>query len=122
MAEQEYLRQRPQVFSQRVRRLHLAKDSSAENSAKLLALSSAVAVIVALYFAKVVFVPLALAMLFAFILTPLVNLLERARLSRTVATILVIAVVLGCVGTAGWAISNQFSDVINELPYYRSNI
>jgi predicted PurR-regulated permease PerM/methanogenic corrinoid protein MtbC1 len=100
----------------------LAKDVSGENSSRLFALVCGVVIIVALHYAKVVFVPLALAMLFAFVLTPLVSLLERARLGRTVATLLVILVALGAVGTVGWGIANQFADVINQLPYYQSNI
>ena len=76
----------------------------------------------ALYFAKVVFVPLALAILFSFVLTPLVRLLERARLGRAFAVLLVLLVVLTGMGTMGWLIARQFADVINQLPLYQANM
>ena len=79
-------------------------------------------IVAALYFAKVVFVPLALAMLFSFVLTPPVRLLERARLNRELAVLLVMLVVLSGMGTMGWLIVRQFSDVINQLPLYQANM
>ena len=48
----------------------------------LLAVVVAAAAIAALYFARVVLIPFALALLFTFILTPVVRILERIRLRR----------------------------------------
>ena len=64
----------------------------------LLVVVVAVVVIGALYFARVVFVPLALAMLFAFVLTPIVKLFERIRVGRTLSTFLVVLLALAGVG------------------------
>jgi len=88
----------------------------------LLVVVVAVAVICALYFASVVFVPIALAMLFAFVLTPIVKLFERGRLGRTLSTSLVVILTLAGVGAVGWMVARQFADVLNQLPEYQSNI
>ena len=78
--------------------------------------------IAALYFAKEIFVPLALAVLFAFLLTPLVIGLERLRLGRILSVMLVLIVSFSLVGGVGWVVANQLIEVINELPNYTSNI
>jgi len=49
----------------------------------------AVLVIGVLFLAKVLFLPMAFAVLFAFLLAPLVNWLERVHLPRSLAAILV---------------------------------
>jgi predicted PurR-regulated permease PerM len=78
--------------------------------------------IAALYFAKEIFVPLALAVLFAFLLTPLVTGLERLRLGRIPSVTLVLIVSFSLIGAVGWIVANQLIEVINELPNYTSNI
>jgi predicted PurR-regulated permease PerM len=78
--------------------------------------------IAALYFAKAVLVPLALAVLFAFLLTPLVTGLERLRLGRMPSVLLVLIVSFSLVGGVGWIVANQLIEVINQLPNYTSNI
>ena len=78
--------------------------------------------IAALYFAKEIFIPLALAVLFAFLLTPLVVGLERLKLGRILSVTLVLIVSFSLVGGVGWVVANQLIEVINELPNYTSNI
>ncbi len=75
-----------------------------------------------LYFAKQVLVPLALAVLFAFLLTPLVTNLERLRLGRIPSVMLVLVVSFSLIGGVGWIVANQLIEVINQLPNYTSNI
>jgi predicted PurR-regulated permease PerM len=96
--------------------------SSNKDIFNLFSVVVAVVLVCALYFAKAAFIPLALAILFAFVLTPVVGVLERARLGRTPATSVVILVVLACIGAVGWIIAKQFTQVINQLPLYQSNI
>lgn len=81
-----------------------------------------VVVIAVLYLAKLLFVPLAFATLFAFLLFPLVARLERIRLPRTPAALLVILVffTLLCAGT--WLLFSQLVGIANDLPTYRANI
>lgn len=85
-------------------------------------LAIAVVAIVVLYVAKVLFLPLAFAILFAFLLSPVVALLEKLRLSRALASALVIAGFATLLGTAAWALFTQLVSVANDLPTYRDNI
>lgn len=100
----------------------MATRSTNSEIAPLLGVLLAALIVASLYFAKVVFVPLALALLFSFVLTPPVRLLERARLNRSLAVLVVLLVVLSGVGTMGWLIVRQFADVINQLPLYQENM
>ena len=76
--------------------------------------------IAALYFGAEVLMPLTLAVLVAFALSPLVDTLERRRLGRAPA---VIAVLLGIgigVGGIGWVVGRQAATLAENLPQYRS--
>lgn len=78
--------------------------------------------IAVLYLAKVLFLPLAFAVLFAFLLAPLMNRLERLHLPRTVAAITVILAFTTLLGYAGWIGFSQIVAIANDLPTYRDNI
>ena len=78
--------------------------------------------ITVLYLARDIFVPLSLALLFGFLLSPLVRGLERWHLRRSVAVGLVIVVSLAGLGLVGWLVSNQLVDVFNQIPTYKDNI
>jgi predicted PurR-regulated permease PerM len=82
----------------------------------------AVVAITVLYLAKVLFLPLAFAILFAFLLAPVVTMLERLRLPRALAAILVILGFAALLGTAAWMLFTQLVAVANDLPVYRDNI
>ncbi|HEY2018133.1 MAG TPA: AI-2E family transporter, partial [Bryobacteraceae bacterium] len=82
----------------------------------------AVLTIAILFLAKVLFLPLAFSVLFAFLLAPLVNWLERLRLPRALASILVILLFAGILGAAAWMLFTQLVAVTNDLPIYRDNI
>src|SRR5579875_1584865 len=82
----------------------------------------AVLAIAALYLAKVVFLPLAFAILFAFLLAPLVSSLERFRLPRTLAVVLVIMGFAGILGCFGWLVGSQLIQMAGDLPRYQENI
>jgi predicted PurR-regulated permease PerM len=88
----------------------------------LLAVVVGVAAITALYFARVVLIPFALALLFTFILTPVVKILERIHLRRIPSTLLVVLLTVGVCGAVGWMVAKQLSEVANQLPAYKSNI
>ena len=96
--------------------------STARIMTRLWFLVIAVVAIGILYLAKVLFLPLSFAILFAFLLAPVVSLLERLRLSRAVAAILVILGFAALLGTAGWMLFTQLVAVTNDLPIYRDNI
>ncbi|MEO6829696.1 MAG: AI-2E family transporter [Acidobacteriaceae bacterium] len=94
---------------------------SRENS-RLFALVAAVVVIAALYLAKIVLLPVALAVLFTFLLAPVVSRLERIHLPRVLAILLVICAFGSGIGIIGWTVAGQLIDVTNHLSDYRENI
>src|ERR1700676_439551 len=100
----------------------VARTSSAKDISRILTLVAAVVVITALYFARVMLVPLALAILFTFLLAPLVSALERIRIPRFIAIFLVVGIAVTGIGLVGWTVGNQLIDVTNQLPSYKSNI
>ncbi len=78
--------------------------------------------IAVLYLAKVVLLPLAFSILFAFLLAPVVTLLERIRLPRLPAILLVMLTFGAVIGAIGWTVATQLIDVTAHLPAYRTNI
>ena len=80
-----------------------------------------VLVVAVLYAAQTVLVPLALALLLTFILTPPVNWLER-RVGRAPAVLMVVILVFTLLGLAGWGLTRQAQNLAADLPTYRANI
>ena len=72
-------------------------------------------IIAILYLAKPVVVPIALAILFAFLLTPIVAFLERSFLRRTGAVVLSLGIAVASLGGGGYWIYSQFSDAAKEF-------
>ena len=72
-------------------------------------------VIAVLHLAKPVVVPVALAILFAFLLTPIVVRLERTFLRRTGSIVLSLGLTTAVLGVGGWWIYQQFAAVGLEL-------
>ena len=75
-----------------------------------------------LYLARDVLIPLALAILLAFLLAPAVRGLERLRLGRLASTLVVVAIGFAVIGAVGWIAANQAVSVAAKLPEYRENI
>src|ERR1700736_334694 len=100
----------------------VARTSSAKDISRLLTLVAAAVVITALYFARVMLVPLALAVLFTFVLAPLVTVLERIRFLRFLAIFLVVGMAVSGIGVMRCTVGNQLIDVTNQLPSYKTNI
>lgn len=90
--------------------------------AKFWFLTVAVFAITMLYLAKVLFLPLAFAVLFAFLLAPVVGLLERLRFSRGLAAVVVLLGFSSVVGGGAWLMITQLVSITNDLPTYRDNI
>jgi predicted PurR-regulated permease PerM len=81
----------------------------------------AVLVVVVLYWAQAVFVPLALAALLAFVLSPPTSWLERW-IGRVPAVLVVVTLVFVVLGLAGWGLARQMNHLIQDVPGYRANI
>jgi predicted PurR-regulated permease PerM len=80
-----------------------------------------VLVVAVLYAAQAVLMPLALALLLTFILTPPVTWLER-RVGRGPAVLVVVIFVFSLLGLAGWGLTRQAQNLVTDLPTYRANI
>ena len=80
-----------------------------------------VLVVTVLYWARPVLVPIALAMLLTFVLTPPVTWLQRW-IGRVPAVLAVVALLGILLGAAAYAVTTQMSQLAGELPLYRSNI
>lgn len=100
----------------------MARSTPSPGSSRFLPLIAFVLSIAALYVAREVLIPFALAVLFSFMLTPVVKALERFRLGRVPSVGIVVLVSLLVAGAIGWVVSNQLIDVISQLPGYRENI
>ena len=88
----------------------------------LLTLAIMVVVIAALYLAREVLIPITLAILLSFVLTPIVELLRRARLPHAPAVILAVILALGVLLAAGSVIGVQLASVATDIPRYASTI
>jgi predicted PurR-regulated permease PerM len=80
-----------------------------------------VLVVVVLHWAQDIVVPIALAILLTFVLTPPVTLLERA-IGRVPAVLAVVSLVFTLLGLAGWGLAHQMDSLAQDLPRYRGNI
>jgi predicted PurR-regulated permease PerM len=75
-----------------------------------------------LYWARQVLIPVALAVLLAFVLTPAVSALQRRGLGRLPSVILVVLLALMLLGGAGYFISRQINALIANLPNYQGEL
>ncbi|MDQ2948759.1 MAG: AI-2E family transporter [Acidobacteriota bacterium] len=91
-------------------------------SSNALALLGFGAVVAALYFARSILIPLALAFLFTFVLTPLVVRLQGLKLGRAPSVLLAVFVTLTIVMAVGWMVSVQLVELASQLPQYKVNI
>jgi predicted PurR-regulated permease PerM len=72
--------------------------------------------------AQEVFIPLALAILFTFLLAPLVGRLHDWGVNRLMAVLVSVALALLLIGTLGNIAFNQFADLAHELPGYQRQL
>ena len=82
----------------------------------------AVVVVAALYFGRDVLVPVALAMLLSFVLAPLVRLLQRWYIPRTLAVIAVVLIAFAAILGAGALVVSQVNQLAGDLPRYQSTL
>jgi predicted PurR-regulated permease PerM len=72
--------------------------------------------------AKEVFIPIALAMLLAFVLAPVVRLLERRRVPHGAAVALTVVLAFSAIGGVGYVLALQVSTLAADLPKYEGTI
>ena len=79
-------------------------------------------VVAALYFGREVLIPVTLAMLLSFVLSPLVELLRRVWLGRILSVVLAVVLALGLILAFGGAIGTQVAQLSGNLPQYQTTI
>jgi predicted PurR-regulated permease PerM len=92
------------------------------SGSRLLTLVGIVVVIASLYFGRQVLIPLALAVVLAFPLTPIVGLVERCRLGRVPSVLVVLVLSFALLAAVGWGVTSQLMEILVRLPDYRANI
>ena len=95
-----------------------ARSETAKTLRQLLGLATATIAIATLYFGQDVLVPITLAVMLSFVLSPMVNLLQRARLWRAPAVIITVFAALGIIGAIGTLIGTQAASLsVNATQY-----
>jgi predicted PurR-regulated permease PerM len=97
------------------------KKSATETVLGLCTIVLVALVVAALYFGRPILVPIALAVLFTFMLSPLAGRLER-HISRGAAVCGLAIIMFLCCAATAWMIGRQSLDLMARLPDYRANI
>jgi predicted PurR-regulated permease PerM len=96
--------------------------SSERAQSRLLALATIIAVVSVLYFAREVLIPLAMAILVSFLLSPIVSRLQRWGLNRVPAVLTAVATATALVFVVVGIFIYQMMDLVQQLPAYKVNI
>ncbi len=96
--------------------------SSTPELKSLLGIAVGTLVIAALYFGKEVLVPITLAVMLSFVLSPVVNFLQRMKLWRAPAVILTVLGALALLGIVGTVIGSQAAALSANAPQYAQTI
>jgi predicted PurR-regulated permease PerM/CheY-like chemotaxis protein len=96
--------------------------SFAQALRRVLTLTTLVAAVALLWWAQRLLVPLALALLLAFVLRPVVSALEHRGLPRVAAVLLVVFLAFLLVGAVGFTVLRQVDDLGRELTRHEQNI
>jgi predicted PurR-regulated permease PerM len=79
-------------------------------------------VVAGLYWLQAVLIPLALAVLLTFLLSPVVGSLQRRGLGRVPSVLVTVLLALSVLGGIGWTLTRQLVTLADELPRYSLNI
>jgi predicted PurR-regulated permease PerM len=80
-----------------------------------------VLVVAVLYWTQAVLIPVALAVLLSFVLTPLVVRIQKW-IGRVAAVLLTVALAFTVLGLTAWGLVSQLTLLVDDLPKYRLNI
>ena len=92
-----------------------------KSASSWVAFAGGVLVVAVLYWAQAVLVPVCLAILLTFVLTPPVTWLQR-RIGRVAAVLTMVIVVFTSLGLSGYGVYRQMTTMSDALPTYRANI
>ncbi len=79
-------------------------------------------VVATMHFARDVFIPIALAILLSFLLTPVASLFERVGIRRSIAAACTVFLALVVLSGIGLLVVGQVVDLTEQLPAYRTNM
>ncbi|WP_453944501.1 AI-2E family transporter [Bradyrhizobium sp. USDA 372] len=88
----------------------------------LLSLHIGVVIVAALYVAREVLVPITVAVLLSFVLSPLVNFFRRFRLGRVPSVLIAVLLAIGIIGVIGTVIGSQVAQLTHRAPEYAATI
>src|SRR5579862_8401434 len=100
----------------------MVRDREVSSSSKSLTVIAVVLAIAALYLGRSIFIPLALALVLSFLLTPFVALLEKIRLGRVPSVITVMTLSFVLIAVATWGVAGQLVEIMVHLPDYKANL
>lgn len=69
-----------------------------------------------LHWAKAVFIPVMLGVLFSYALSPVVNWLETRRIPRALSAAVLLLAIVGGMGTTAWSLSDEATQLVQALP------
>ncbi len=95
---------------------------NSERVMRFLRFATCILVVGILYLAREVLLPIAFAVLIAFLLAPLVVRLTRWGLPKGVAIIAAVSVTFAIIGSIGWIVATQAVSLAEELPKYELNL
>ena len=87
-----------------------------------MSLLTLVLVVAVLWAAKAILLPLAIGIILAFALTPVVKLFDRYKLPRSAGVTLTMLLALGVVGGIGYVVVDQFAELSTQLTRYTSSM
>ncbi len=76
----------------------------------------------ALHYAREILLPVAMAVLLTFILTPLAVRLERLWLGRLLSVVIAVGLAFSVIGVVGWLAARQVGELGDQLPTYKNNL
>jgi predicted PurR-regulated permease PerM len=88
----------------------------------LITLQVTLAVVAALYFAREILIPVAIAILLSFVLGPIVHFLRRLKLGRVPSVLLAVVVGVSLLTAIGGVVGTQAAQVAQKLPEYTFTI
>jgi predicted PurR-regulated permease PerM/methylmalonyl-CoA mutase cobalamin-binding subunit len=98
------------------------KPSTMSNQDQAYGVLMFIAAVAALHFAQDVLVPIALALLLAFLLAPMVERLQRLHTGRVLGVMLTTIVAFTIIAALSYGVARQFLGLVESLPTYRGNL
>lgn len=96
-----------------------ANTTTSSKSSIVIALALAIA---ALFFGRQIFIPLALALVLSFLLSPLVSLLEKVHLGRVPAVLVVLSLCFAFTVGVSWEVAGQLLEITGHIRDYKANL